>query len=73
VARVFYSVLGSEQERSQAASGLQSARGFIKRELATRLRLKFMPEILFTLDTSLEQGDRMDRIFRELEQGPSNE
>lgn len=73
LARVFYSVLGSESDRSQAAQGLQSAHGFIKRELASRLHLKFMPEILFVLDNSLEQGERMERIFRELEQESGNE
>lgn len=73
VARVFYSVLGSELDRSQAAQGLRSAHGFIKRELASRLQLKFMPEILFILDNSMEQGERMERIFRELEQESGNE
>jgi ribosome-binding factor A len=73
VARVFYSVLGSESDRSQAAQGLRSAHGFIKRELASRLNLKFMPEILFILDNSMEQGERMERIFRELEQESWNE
>lgn len=73
VAKVFYSVLGSEADRSQAARGLQSAHGFIKRELASRLRLKFMPEILFILDNSMERGEHMERIFRELERELTDE
>lgn len=73
VARVFYSVLGSELDRSQAAQGLRSAHGFIKRELASRLHLKFMPELLFILDNSMEQGERMEKIFRELEQESGHE
>lgn len=73
VAKVFYSVWGSELDRSQAAQGLRSAHGFIKRELASRIHLKFMPEILFVLDSSVEQGERMERIFRELEQESGNE
>lgn len=72
-ARVFYSVMGVEEERLRAAQGLQSACGFIKRELASRLHLKFMPEIVFSLDTSLERGDRMEKVFRELEQERGHE
>lgn len=68
MARVFYSVMGPEEERSRAAQGLKSAGGFIKRELASRLNLKFMPEVVFMLDTSLEKLERMERVFRELEQ-----
>ncbi len=73
VARVFYSVLGSDLDRAQAAQGLRSAHGFIKRELASRLHLKFMPEIFFIFDNSMEQGERMEKIFRELQQESGNE
>lgn len=67
-AKVFYSVMGSQEDRSRAAKGLTSASGFIKREMASRLSLKFMPEIVFTLDTTMEEMDRLERVFRELEQ-----
>ncbi len=65
-AKVYYSVVGTESERRSAADGLESASGFMKRELGTRLRLKFMPELVFQFDSSLEYGDRMERLFREL-------
>jgi ribosome-binding factor A len=63
-AKVFYSVLGTETDRRDAAAGLHSAKGFIKRELAARLQLKFMPEIGFEYDESLEYGDRIERLIR---------
>lgn len=66
-ATVFYSVMGDEQEKFKAAQGLKSACGFIKKEMASRLNLKFMPEIVFALDTSFEEMDRMERVFRQLE------
>jgi len=66
-ATVFYSVMGDEEERSRAAQGLRSACGFIKREMASRLNLKFMPDIVFALDTSFEEMDRMEKVFRQLQ------
>lgn len=63
-AKIFYSVLGTETDRQDAAAGLLSATGFIKRELAARLQLKFMPEIGFEYDESLEYGDRIERLIR---------
>lgn len=66
-ARVFYSVMGTNEDRTKAAEGLNSALGFIKREMASRLSLKFMPEIVFTQDNTMEQMDRLEKVFKELE------
>jgi len=71
-AKVFYSVVGAEEDQKRAGQGLESAGGFIKRELARRLQLKFMPDIEFHYDSSLEYGDRMERLFKEL-QGAGSE
>lgn len=58
-AKVFVSVLGSENERKSSLAGLRSATGFIRRELGQRLRLKYLPEIIIEYDTSIEQGSRI--------------
>jgi len=50
-AKVYYSVVGTEEDRKRAGQGLESACGFIKRELAGRLQLKFMPDIEFHYDS----------------------
>ncbi len=71
-AKVYYSLLGTQEDRQRAEQGLKSASGFIKRELGARLQLKFVPDIVFLFDESLEYGDRMERILREL-QGESGE
>ncbi|MFP3870974.1 MAG: 30S ribosome-binding factor RbfA [Syntrophobacteria bacterium] len=65
-ARVFYSVLGGDEARAAAASGLDSARGFLKRQLGRTLELKHMPELVFFFDASLEHGSRMERLLDEL-------
>jgi ribosome-binding factor A len=73
-AKVFYSVLGAPEDRQRAADGLASALGFIKLELGARLQLKFMPEIVFAYDPSIEYGDRIERLLMEIRRdgGESN-
>jgi ribosome-binding factor A len=52
---------------SQAAlAGLEHARGFFRHELAGRLDLRVMPELIFRWDASLETGERISRILDEL-------
>lgn len=65
-AKVFYSILGELEDRQRAADGLASAMGFIKRELGARLQLKFMPEIVFAYDSSMEYADRIERLLMEI-------
>jgi len=65
-AKIYYSLVGDEKEFDRIQGGLDSARGFIKRELATRMELKYMPDIIFKRDLSLEEGDHMERLFERL-------
>ena len=65
-ARVYYSLIGDEKEFERIQEGLDSAKGFIKRELATRMELKYMPDIIFKRDLSLEEGNHMERLFERL-------
>ncbi|MHB0869775.1 MAG: 30S ribosome-binding factor RbfA [Chloroflexota bacterium] len=62
------SVLGSEEEVQQALAALQHAAGFLRREIAGRLRLKHAPELTFKLDTSIEQGARVMELLREIQE-----
>src|SRR6266852_7698015 len=77
-AKVFVSVMGSPEEREATMQGLKNATGFLRHELATRLVLRYMPEIVFKLDTSIEQGSRILELIRQVEDektmsGESNE
>ncbi len=65
-ARIFYSVLGDDQAVRKAQAGLESAKGFIKRELGLRLALKYIPDINFKHDRTLEMGDHMEKLFETL-------
>jgi len=65
-AKAFYSLIGNEQEITEAQKGLESATGFIKREIGLRMDLKYIPEIVFRLDPSLAEGDLMEKLFQRL-------
>lgn len=65
-ARVFYTVLGDERVTEDTAKGLEMARGFLQRDLADTLRLRFTPHLTFALDSSLEEGMKIDGIIRKL-------
>ena len=67
-ATVFYSLIGEEDKKVEAAAGLESASGFVKRELGKRLQLKRMPDIVFSFDASLEYGTHIDRLLGELKE-----
>jgi ribosome-binding factor A len=65
-AKVFYSLIGNDQEILEAQKGLESATGFIKREIGLRMDLKYIPDIVFKHDPSLAEGDHMEKLFRRL-------
>lgn len=66
-AKIFVSVMGSQEEREETMKGLSNASGFLRHELASRLILRYMPEIVFKLDRSIEEGARMLDLIRQVE------
>lgn len=65
-ARVFYSVLGDESGKEETAKGLAKASGFLQRDIASKLRLRFTPHLTFALDPSLDEGMKIDKIIRKI-------
>ena len=57
-AKVFVSVLGNEEELSDVIKGLKSSAGYIRRELAGRMSLRYTPEITFEADTGIVRARR---------------
>src|SRR5438876_2499898 len=66
-ARVYISVFGSDEDRKQTLQGLRSAAGFLRSQLAARLTTKRAPELHFSLDESIERGERIMTLIREIE------
>ncbi|MFO7460255.1 MAG: 30S ribosome-binding factor RbfA [Desulfatiglandales bacterium] len=70
-ARVYFSLIGDETEILRAQAGLDSAKGFIKREIGFRLDLKHVPDLVFRHDPSLEAGRRMEKLLRKIKEDGS--
>ncbi|MFN3927825.1 MAG: 30S ribosome-binding factor RbfA [Pseudanabaenaceae cyanobacterium] len=68
-AKIFVSIYGTESDRQATMAGLLSVTGFVRRELAKRLTVRFVPEIVFCEDRSLERGAQilalLDRLAEE--------
>ena len=64
-ARVFVSVMGSEEERDEAFRALETARPFLRRELGKRLSTRRTPDLSFRRDDSLERGARLLALIDE--------
>ncbi|ASI35701.1 MULTISPECIES: 30S ribosome-binding factor RbfA [Exiguobacterium] len=65
-ATIFYSVLGDEKVREEARIGLEKSKGFMRKEIGSRIRLRKTPELMFEIDTSVEYGSRIDELLRNL-------
>ncbi|MBC8249746.1 MAG: 30S ribosome-binding factor RbfA [Anaerolineales bacterium] len=64
-AHIYVSTLGDQQE---AMEGFDHAASFLRRELASRLALRYVPELIFHLDTSLQHGERIFQLLEEIEE-----
>jgi ribosome-binding factor A len=65
-ARIFVSLMGSESEKKEGLETLNHAAGWIRHELGQRVRMKFLPDIVFLPDTSQDYGERIDRLIDEI-------
>ncbi len=63
-AHVFVSTLGNQQVTLE---GFAHAAGFLRRELGSRLYLRYVPELTFCLDNSFERGERVDQLLEEIQ------
>jgi len=65
-ARIFFVPLGAEKSGAEKKDELERAAGFLRRELARRVRLRHVPQLLFVFDESFDYGDRIDRLLQEI-------
>jgi ribosome-binding factor A len=65
------SVMGTEEEKARAFEGLESARGFLRSNLARTLSLRTIPELRFELDRGLEHAQRINQILADLKRDES--
>lgn len=65
-AKIFVSLYGSEEEQQSAWNALNKAKGFLRSEIAKRIRLRFAPELLLVKDTSLAYGAHIEDLLRRI-------
>ncbi|NLV88067.1 MAG: 30S ribosome-binding factor RbfA [Tissierellia bacterium] len=65
-AKIYVSVLGNDEEKKNTIEGLESAKGFIRNEIGKKIDLRYVPEPIFHLDESIEQGIYMSKLIEEV-------
>jgi len=66
-ARVYYSTMGSDDEREESVAAMESSKPYIRSLLAKRIRLRTVPELHLVHDHSIEEGERVLRLIRSME------
>jgi len=69
-AKVYISVLGGEEEKKEALAGLERASGYLRRELGERLSLRYIPELVFQRDESIERGSHLLELIKKVAPDP---
>ncbi len=67
-AKVWVSIMGTDEEREGTMKALNDAAPWMRRQLGARLTIRHIPQLLIRHDDSIEAGDRVLRLLRELEQ-----
>lgn len=65
-AKVYVSIMGSEEEKSSSLEALKNATGFIKRELGQRLSLRGVPHPSFVIDRSIDYGAHINELIAKI-------
>ncbi len=65
--KVFFSVLGDEKEKEDSEKALFRATKFIQQKMASRIRLKYIPQITFRYDHTLERALRIEKILSKIQ------
>jgi ribosome-binding factor A len=72
-AKVFLSVLGSEEQKEATLRALARGKGFLRTEIGKRMRLRIVPELMFKLDTSIDYGSHIQSLLTKLNDGKADE
>jgi len=65
-AKIYVSVLGSEESQKETLKGLQSASGYIRKEIGKNMDLRYIPEPLFYIDKSIEHGLHISKLLSDM-------
>ncbi len=71
-ARVYFSVLGTDEEVEETRKGLQHAAPHLQEEIGRQVRMKYIPKLRFEVDEAVERGMRMEKLLRDLDENTAD-
>ncbi|MWV43504.1 30S ribosome-binding factor RbfA [Paenibacillus sp. HJL G12] len=71
-AKIYLSVLGDEEQKTNSLKALEKANGFLRSELGKRVRLRHTPELIFKFDESIAYGSHIEKLLGEIGKNESN-
>lgn len=67
-AKIYLSLMGTDEEKAQSWQGLTKAVGFLRTEIGKRLKMRFSPELTLHLDESLDYSEKIQKLLLKLKQ-----
>jgi len=67
-AKIYVSIYGTDEAKSETMAGLKSATGYVRSELGSRIRLRRTPEVIFLEDRSIERGTKVLSLLNQISQ-----
>lgn len=65
LARVYVSILDTELKRQKILKGLKNATGFLRGRVGKNIKLRFIPDLEFILDETLDYNERIEQLLKE--------
>jgi ribosome-binding factor A len=65
-AKIYISVMGTDKEKEETIKGLNSSKGFIRKEIGQQINLRYTPEPVFELDHSIDHGIKISEMLRDI-------
>jgi ribosome-binding factor A len=72
-AKVYLSVLGSDEQKEATLRALSRGTGFLRSELGKRIRLRVMPQLIFKFDRSIDYGSHIEGLLAKINEGKAEE
>jgi ribosome-binding factor A len=69
IASIYYTVLGDKQQKDKTKKALDRSNGFIRNELKPSIKSRWLPELRFFYDDTLEQADKINRLINKINDG----
>lgn len=65
-AKIYISVMGSEKEKQETLAGLNSSKGFIRKEIGQQINMRYTPEPIFEIDSSIDHSLKISQMLRDI-------